>query len=322
MSISPSVTPTPTPTPSPAPVPWGPGAVLKGILVVALAFGLLLVIQVGLLLTTDVRGWPENWQLGLGLGFTALLDFAMLGSVWWFGLRPNRLDWIAIGLRDPTAIVLTFVGFALVDVSLLLSLGTAAIFLIFLFDLVLFAAVVPASVVMARSRDGQTEQRLFGLPVARLWPYVLARFAPFLMILLGALYQWLVQSLGLGDLFRSSVPDELIPRSLNTLIGLLLFGAVLAPIVEEVFFRGFVLAGLARRWGAQWALMGSSVLFGLVHLSQGSGLGVVPLTWLLALFLGWLYQRSGSLWPSILAHALNNGYSLVIVYLAAEAGLR
>jgi membrane protease YdiL (CAAX protease family) len=101
---------------------------------------------------------------------------------------------------------------------------------------------------------------------------------------------------------------------------LLLFAAgVLAPVVEELFFRGF-LFGLYRQRQPLWvAYIVSSVLFTLLHLEptrmnlpQMAGLSVG--IFLLAMLLAWLYQHTGSLYPGILAHAVNNATGLILFY--------
>jgi uncharacterized protein len=108
--------------------------------------------------------------------------------------------------------------------------------------------------------------------------------------------------------------------------GLLLISAgVLAPFVEEVFFRGF-LFGLYRRRQPMWVAYGvSSLLFTLLHndpthmnVQQMVGLSVGIC--MLALMLTWLYQRTGSLYPGMLAHALNNATGLILVYAGVGTG--
>jgi membrane protease YdiL (CAAX protease family) len=94
---------------------------------------------------------------------------------------------------------------------------------------------------------------------------------------------------------------------------------VLAPVIEELFFRGFMF-GLYRRRQPLWvAYLVSSVLFTLPHLNPanmnaqqmaGLSIGIV----LLAMLLAWLYQRTGSLYPGILAHAVNNATGLILFY--------
>ena len=100
---------------------------------------------------------------------------------------------------------------------------------------------------------------------------------------------------------------------------LLIAAAVVAPFVEELFFRGF-LFGLYRQRQPRWlAYLVSSVLFTVLHLepnrmnlTQMAGLSVG--IFLLALLLAWLYEHTGSLYPGILAHAVNNATGLILFY--------
>ena len=84
--------------------------------------------------------------------------------------------------------------------------------------------------------------------------------------------------------------------------------AVLTPVVEEIFFRGFVFAGLARRLGVGWAAVASSVVFSLFHLDMGV---FIPI-FVTGLLLAWLYHRTGSLWPGVLAHGGQNALALAV----------
>jgi hypothetical protein len=79
---------------------------------------------------------------------------------------------------------------------------------------------------------------------------------------------------------------------------------VVAPVAEELFFRGFVFGGL-RRHGFWPAAIVSGAVFGLAHV-LGSPLGfIVPLAFL-GMVLAFLYERTGSLYPPMALHALNN----------------
>jgi membrane protease YdiL (CAAX protease family) len=100
---------------------------------------------------------------------------------------------------------------------------------------------------------------------------------------------------------------------------LLIAAAVVAPFVEELFFRGF-LFGLYRRRQPLWlAYVASSVLFTVLHLeptrmngAQMAGLSVG--IFMLAILLDWVYQHTGSLYPGIVAHAVNNATGLILFY--------
>ena len=100
---------------------------------------------------------------------------------------------------------------------------------------------------------------------------------------------------------------------------LLLFGltaTVLAPVTEEIIFRGVFFGGLAARWGFLPAALGSSLVFAGVHFSLSA---LFPL-FLVGLILCYLYRRTGSIYPPMVYHAVFNGVTLVIVLLPERAG--
>lgn len=79
---------------------------------------------------------------------------------------------------------------------------------------------------------------------------------------------------------------------------------VLAPLAEEVVFRGILLPGLSRHMRTQNALLISAALFGLFHVPS-HGIGAI-MPGLLGLVFGWARLRTGSLAAPILLHAANN----------------
>jgi membrane protease YdiL (CAAX protease family) len=91
----------------------------------------------------------------------------------------------------------------------------------------------------------------------------------------------------------------------GTLIGSCVIIIVVAPLAEEFFFRGFLYRILRSHMGVWAAVVVNGALFGSVHLTSGGPLAVAviaPLGALLCL----VYERSGSLYPCIALHALNN----------------
>ncbi|MFN2612183.1 MAG: type II CAAX prenyl endopeptidase Rce1 family protein [Solirubrobacterales bacterium] len=85
---------------------------------------------------------------------------------------------------------------------------------------------------------------------------------------------------------------------------------VVAPIAEETFFRGFFFAGLRRHLSRLPAALISGLVFGAVHAPTGPT-AAIPLA-ILGTGLALLYERTGSIWPGIIAHALNNSLALAV----------
>jgi membrane protease YdiL (CAAX protease family) len=131
-----------------------------------------------------------------------------------------------------------------------------------------------------------------------------------LVIIVSLLSQKLLQDKG-----GSNPILELILSNNNQFTVLILFGmvAILAPVFEEIMFRGFLLTSLTKflpRWGAI-ALSGG--MFALAHLTAGD---LLPLG-ILGIALGYIYLRSGNLLSSIFLHSLwNSGSFLALLVLA------
>jgi CAAX protease family protein len=89
-----------------------------------------------------------------------------------------------------------------------------------------------------------------------------------------------------------------------------LFAAVfIAPFCEEVFFRGFVFPGLRHGMSLGWAIIISSLLFGIAHADPGS----FPILFVIGLALAFLRWRTQSIWPCIMLHMLNNGIAAIAI---------
>lgn len=86
---------------------------------------------------------------------------------------------------------------------------------------------------------------------------------------------------------------------------------ILAPIAEELFFRGVIFNALLRERGTRWAYIGSAALFAVIHLSI---VALLPI-FLLGLALAWVYHRTGNLLAPIVMHAVVNGISVLIALL-------
>ena len=115
------------------------------------------------------------------------------------------------------------------------------------------------------------------------------------------LYTMAALALGWDFLMPPEIPDGLLlPGGWVVFSALAL--AVWTPIAEETFFRGFILRGFANRWRLIPALVASAAVFAALHLAPALLLPV----FVTGLLLGWLYHRTGSLWPCIAVHAAQN----------------
>jgi uncharacterized protein len=114
-----------------------------------------------------------------------------------------------------------------------------------------------------------------------------------------------VSQIGLQPEGMKQVLD--IVRDLHQLALSLLLLAVLAPLVEELVFRGLLYGWLAGRWGKNVGWIVSSLAFAAAHAEPAHIILVFPL----GLLFGWLRQRTDSLLPSLVAHVANNSLALV-----------
>lgn len=91
---------------------------------------------------------------------------------------------------------------------------------------------------------------------------------------------------------------------------------VIAPVVEELIFRGAILTGFSHNYTASRAIFFSALLFALFHLNPWQ----FPATFLLGLILGWVRIRTGSVLACIGGHAIHNGlvYLSVLFYADLE----
>jgi uncharacterized protein len=94
--------------------------------------------------------------------------------------------------------------------------------------------------------------------------------------------------------------------------GILLFGllhiALVPAICEEVLFRGYILRAFEKSWGIVTGIIVSGIIFGLFHIQLGNILPLASLGIILAL-MTWL---SGTIWPAVVAHLINNGAAVVV----------
>ncbi len=131
-------------------------------------------------------------------------------------------------------------------------------------------------------------------------------------------YTYLVQE------FFGYLPANDIFPDITELFGIGFFGFMLAilslgvffPIIEEIFFRGFIYTVLRKRFGVLFGVLLSSMIFGIFHIHPWL---IFPIT-IMGIFLASFYELTGSLGGSIFFHSLNNIVSVVTLYIVEFYG--
>lgn len=93
---------------------------------------------------------------------------------------------------------------------------------------------------------------------------------------------------------------------------------ILAPLAEEVVFRGAILRtllGIMSKKNHWVAIMISAAIFGIVHANLAQFINAL----LMGLILGWMYYRTGSLVPGILLHWINNTMAYVLTNIMPQS---
>lgn len=222
---------------------------LIGLSIIAL---ILLGVWVFSVLSQPVPGEQPGITLGYIVALTSLEVFAILISVYIFGILRNNLHWTDVGFIPSTFRWLAWAA------------ATALIFIPII-------GLIALAIQVALGLPTENPQLEFLVPIDISW------FGGLVMVILGGLF---------------------------------------VPIAEEVLFRG-VLYRWMRQFSSPWvAIPVSSALFGLLH----GDIAVAGATFVMGIILAWFYERSHSLWPSIVIHAVNNGLKLALLYGLLAAG--
>jgi membrane protease YdiL (CAAX protease family) len=90
--------------------------------------------------------------------------------------------------------------------------------------------------------------------------------------------------------------------------------AILPGICEELFFRGFLLQGIRKKFSDRFSIVLVGVLFGLLHFDPYRFFSVT----LLGIFFGYLVVKTGSIFPGMIAHITNNTLVLLLLVYATQ----
>lgn len=177
------------------------------------------------------------------------------------------------------------------------------------------AAFVGAAVMMA-ARAGRVVPAQFGIVRTRIGPalgWMVAAFVTYLVF--GQLWAQVVNTTKTDKLPSSLGADE----STVALVAVCVVVTVIAPLAEELFFRGYFF-GAVRNWRGPWpAAVITGLVFGGVHAGSADVVFLAPLA-VLGFLLCIVRWQTGSLLPCIALHAFNNALAFSITEHWSAAG--
>jgi hypothetical protein len=214
---------------------------------------------------------------------------------------------------SPFAALLTAYGVAIVFTAILAGAtghteGSLPAGITLVATFVQDALLVAAMIGFAAVAGARLLPATFGLrriPRARIWTTVKVAGGVFL-----AFYVFLIAWAQLQPEAKDDLLDDLGAKtSVVAAVGVALLVCVVAPIVEELFFRGFLFPSLQRVMPWIPAAVVGGIVFGGVHAGGTPAIFLVPLA-VLGGLLCVLYRRTGSLLPGMGVHAFNNALTL------------
>ena len=223
-----------------------------------------------------VMRWPVSGLIGLAL---LTLAFTVVGALVAFGGVLDGLSDNATLLAQMAILVLQYA----LPIGLVAVLGG------------LRHVRFSEAVLLRRFNVGQGIGLAVGVAVT-------ARF-------FNSIYGIIVVLLGIDP---SRVPDvtELFPDSAPGVLALVVLTVVIAPLAEEIMFRGVLYPGLRDRFNPYAAGIVSSLVFAVFH---GEPFVFVPI-FMLGVMLAWITEMTRSIWPAILGHAVFNASAVAMLY--------
>ena len=183
------------------------------------------------------------------------------------------------------------------------------LWLIAVLELPLWAGLLGATVVVSRMWGTGSYRRDYGIAAHRVDLWGIPVGAVTQLVFVSLLYKGLSLMIDTKSLEK---PAEDLTNKARGSFGVVLLVFVIAigaPIVEEIFFRGLVQRSIAARYSDPVAIVGSAVMFALVHFQPLQFPGLL----LFGLVAGYCAYRTRRLGMSMLAHMAFNGVSLAVL---------
>lgn len=154
-------------------------------------------------------------------------------------------------------------------------------------------------------------RKTFGLTRTGVWKTIKLVFSGYLLFLGITLVISLIIFYTGWKIPGYQVQERILPLFGDNLVSLIISGVLIiaiAPFIEEIFFRGFLLRSISNKWGIIYGSIISAALFALLHLQPSS---IIPI-FILGLIINSLVIRSKSIIPAIAFHMFNNAIAFTI----------
>lgn len=248
----------------------------------------------------------SGWQIALmslGVLFSLVMGALAASAVLLFDLYQAEGLEAVMALADDAS---TFVP----NVTPAVTLASVSVQSVLLFLSIFLFGVLPAKLSWAEFGFRPTSSIWLGLGAVLAIVFLFVRLA----IVLAIVAVVVLVSPDFTDMVNSieTRAELLAPESsLLVTFALIILVSVVVPIVEEMVFRGVLYRWLRGRMTFWVASSVSALIFGLFHFQPL----VVVAAALMGFPLAWLYERTGSLWPCIVMHAVTNFFAQGVLYL-------
>jgi len=273
---------------------------------------------------------PRFFRYSIVLGFFIFIFSIMLNI--WFIFSGKRIDLKALPYKRPVSwnisdlirasLVIVFIAYVIGMIgavifklfSLKMSLNLSMILNTFFIDIA--AGIVILCFVVRKYKQSL---EVFGLRVSSFFKDILSGITGYIFML-PLLFTVLVISLWFLNMIGYTPPPQPVFEAFmeeersRVLLFLTIFVSVFGPIIEEMFFRGFMYSAIKKRFGILMGAFLSASIFSILHTNI---VGFLPIM-TLGLLLAYLYEKTGSLVAPIIVHIIHNSVIIAFVFFVKE----
>jgi membrane protease YdiL (CAAX protease family) len=262
------------------------------------------------------------FKYGFFIGFFMLMAGVVMNFIFLFNRKkvlPDKIrkkksvSWdISDILR--VSIIVMFSGYALGAVRLNMDINLRIMLNTFLIDVIAGTAILYFILVKYREKISS-----LGITFKDFYKNVLSGITAYVFIL-PILISVLILSILFLDRIGYKAPPQPVfdmffeEKRSNVILFLTIFVSVLGPVIEEIFFRGFLYSAVKKRFGIFTGVLLSAALFSMLHANI---LGFLPIM-ILGVLMAFLYEATGSLVASISVHILHNSIIVCFVFFIKE----